>query len=267
MTTISFLLKNISEKREAEILLAHVLQVPRSFLFAYPEKVLTSEEEILFQQLFARFKQGEPVAYLIERQSFWSLDLKVTKDTLIPRPETELLIEIILKKLSDAPQTIADLGTGSGAIALSLADARKNWLIHATDQSTDALAVAEWNAKNLNLQNIIFHHGSWCEALPTILFDAIVSNPPYITENDPHLAALSFEPQSALASGKEGLDALSAIIFSAKKYLKPRAFLLVEHGLTQAEAVQSFFRIAGFSNVSSEKDLNQHVRATIGYAV
>lgn len=267
MKSISSALGLFSERLEAEILLAHVLNVPRSYLYAYPEKKLTKEQEALFDSLITRRVTGEPLPYLTGHQAFWSLDFIVTKDTLIPRPETELLVETLLELFSADKKIIADLGTGSGAIALSLAHERPSWEIHATDQSSAALTIAKQNAEKLNIKNCLFHLGHWCDALPKIQFDAIVSNPPYIAENDIHLiqGGLPFEPRSALVSGKEGLDAIAEIIVEAKQVLKPGGILLFEHGYQQAAIVRELLKVAGYRNTSSKCDLSGIERVTVGF--
>ncbi|HLB57652.1 MAG TPA: peptide chain release factor N(5)-glutamine methyltransferase, partial [Gammaproteobacteria bacterium] len=199
---------------DREILLSHVLKVTRSYLYAHPTPLLTKEEEKDFLTLLERAKKGEPIAYLIGHREFWSLDLIVTPDTLIPRPETELLVELILKNKRDEKKIIADLGTGNGAIALAIASERPDWMIYATDINKKALQVAEQNAARLQIKNIQFCAGSWCAALPPIQFDAIVSNPPYIAEDDPNVdpAVLNYEPRQALIAGKQGLEDLEKII-------------------------------------------------------
>ena len=267
MLTIHSAIKLWHERLEAEVLLSHVLKVARSYLYSHPEKVLTAYEEQSFKELIARREQGEPIPYLTGHQEFWSLDFHVTKDTLIPRPDTELLVETLLSLFPNEKKIIADLGTGSGAIALSLAHARPAWEIYATDQSEAALTVAKQNAEKLKIKNCEFHQGHWCDALPDLKFDAIVSNPPYIAENDPHLiqGGLPFEPKGALVSGVDGLDALAEIILQAKIKLKSGGYLLLEHGYQQAEPVQTLFQKAGYQTVSSHRDLAGILRATSGF--
>jgi release factor glutamine methyltransferase len=262
------LLVSIENPRlDTEILLAHILKKPRSYLLTWANATLTIEQTEQFQYLLKRRLQGEPIAYILQEKEFWSLNLEVTPDTLIPRPDTELLVELILEKLPKASsQTIADLGTGSGAIALAIAKERPNWEIIATDNYLQTLAVAQRNAKRLGLENIHFYQGNWCEALPNGLVNAIVSNPPYIAEDDIHLnsAELSFEPQHALISGKDGLTALTCIIQQAKKYLAHDGWLLLEHGFDQSRAVQQLLAEAGYKMITSHADLNGHLRVTTG---
>lgn len=250
---------------EAEILLAHVLQVSRSYLYTFAEKKLSDAEEKTFFQLIDKRLQGEPVAYLTGHREFWSLDFHVTPDVLIPRPETEILVEQVLHLVKNEKAQIADLGTGSGAIALALAHEKPNWQVHATDESEAALNVARLNAKRLELPQVQFHLGKWCEALPQIFFDAIVSNPPYIAENDEHLSQgdLRFEPRLALVSGQDGLKDLHQIIQQAKAYLKSGGYLLLEHGFDQAEKVATLFKKAGYTHIIRQVDLAGLERVTI----
>ncbi len=250
---------------DREILLAHILKVSRSYLYAWPEKKLTDAQQKLFFALIQRRLEGEPVPYIVGCQEFWSLDFKVTPETLIPRPETELLIELALK-FGNEQCIVADLGTGSGAIAIAIAHERPQWKIHATDQSSATLEIAAFNAKKLKCENIIFHQGHWCQALPNIMFDMIVSNPPYIAEHDPHLlqGGVRFEPRSALTSGVDGLDAIREIVIEARHYLKPAGFLMLEHGYDQAEQVRDLLSNAGYQQVVSYKDLAGIERVSVG---
>lgn len=254
-----------SPQLDADILLAHILQKPRSYLYAFPEYELTTAELKQFSQYVARHSQGEPIAYLTGHREFWSLDLMVTPDTLIPRPETELLVELLLQKLQGEKKIIADLGTGSGAIALSVAKERPDWVVHATDNSVSALQVAQKNAQQLQVKNIFFHQGSWCDALPPLLFDAIVSNPPYVAENDPHINATvsQYEPRSALFSANQGLADLEKIIKQSINYIIPGGYLLLEHGFEQAQEVQRLFADLGYHLITSYPDLAGHERITM----
>jgi release factor glutamine methyltransferase len=250
---------------DAEVLLATVLKLSRAALQAWPERSLTTVEQKYFMELVSRRLQGEPVAYITGQKEFWSLTLSVTPDTLIPRPETELLVEWMLKKLSSAEHhLIADLGTGSGAIAIALAHECKNWQVHATDQSAAALAVARQNAARYQLSNITFHAGDWCAALPLQNFVAIISNPPYIAALDPELewAVAQFEPQAALLAAEAGLSDLRQIIQQAKEYLQTDGYLIVEHGSKQAAAVRELFAGNGYHTIESLQDLAGLDRAT-----
>lgn len=262
---------------DAEILLAHVLKQPRSYLYAWPDIFLTDEQYQLFITFIARRSQHEPLAYLLGHREFWSLNFCVTPDTLIPRPESELLVESVLKLMAeksgkDEKIRIADLGTGSGAIALALASEHPSWLIDATDISESALRIAKKNAQCLALHNVSFWQGDWCQALPSTAlgpsayFDVIVSNPPYIaeTEWDEFAKTLLFEPLSALVSGKDGLDAIRVITHTAKYHLKPGGYLLIEHGFQQAAAVNNLFQEAGYSHISCMHDLSGQKRVTFG---
>lgn len=258
-------LTNDDTRLEAEILLAHVLNVSRAYLHTWPEKNLTAEQEKDFFSCISKRAQGEPIAYLIGHREFWSLDLIVTPDVLIPRPETELLVEKILSSGNNQESlTVADLGTGSGAIALAVAKERPNWTVYATDASQATLDVAKWNAKRFNIHNIIFCHGEWCNALPQMHFDIIVSNPPYIAEEDPHLnqGDLRFEPRRALVSPENGLHDITQIILEARSYLKQNGLLLLEHGFEQAKNVSCIFEKAGYTYITTQKDLSQLDRMT-----
>jgi release factor glutamine methyltransferase len=253
------------DSRDAELLLAHVLGKPRSWLFAHGDEVLASDEMERFDALIARCAAGEPVAYLVGRRGFWKFELAVDAATLIPRPETELLVELALARLpGDASPRITDLGTGSGAIALALAHERPRGHVIATDASADALAVARANAQALGLANIEFRHGDWFAPLSGERFDLIASNPPYIADGDPHLQDLRFEPASALASGADGLDAIRVIARDAPAHLVPGGWLLLEHGWEQGAAVRALLSSAGFLQVSTEHDLEGRDRVTLG---
>lgn len=252
---------------DAEILLAHVLQVSRSYLFAFSERELTLAEKNLFQTYIEQRKSNIPIAYIVGHKEFWSLDLIVTRDTLIPRPETELLVECVLQQISGPNKVIADLGTGSGAIALALASEQPSWEIHATDVSLEALKIAKQNADRLKLANVIFHHGNWFDALPVgKKFDMIVSNPPYISADDPHLRCnnLKYEPQSALISNENGLADIRHIIKEAKQYLQPEGKLLLEHGFSQAVEIRKIFEKMGYSDINTYQDIAELDRVTGG---
>ncbi|MFN3234543.1 MAG: peptide chain release factor N(5)-glutamine methyltransferase [Gammaproteobacteria bacterium] len=254
------------DRLDAEILLSHVLSVGRAALIAHSEKNLLSSQEKTFEEFVLRCHKGEPVAYILGEKSFWESEFKVTQATLIPRPETECLVETVLSMFSeDVAVRIVDLGTGCGAIACSIAKARPFWQVDATDVSKEALAVANENAQRLGLANVTFYNGSWCEALASdVYYDAIVSNPPYIAENDPHLDALQYEPQGALVSGREGLDAIGQIVSESPRHLKSSGLILLEHGYDQATAVQSILQSQGFVDVKTLKDLAGLDRVTMG---
>lgn len=249
---------------DAEILLSYVLNKPRSYLLAYAEQPLAAKQQQYFDQLIARRQQGEPVAYIIGKKEFWSMLLTVTKDTLIPRPETELLVELILSLFPNQVINIADLGTGCGAIALALAKERPQWQIVAADQSLAALNVARQNADNLRLINVQFYQSNWYQGLPTQTFHAIVSNPPYIAIQDPHLRQddLGYEPLTALVSGEDGLADIRTLITKAPGYLETNGWLLLEHGYNQAAEIQQLYKAAGFRNITLHRDLAGIPRVT-----
>ena len=250
---------------DAEWLLAHVLGKSRSYLYAHMDDVLEPDVAARFEAELARRIAGEPLAYITGRKGFWRFELLVTPDTLVPRPETELLVELALAHLPrDRDVAIADLGTGSGAIALALAYERPRAHIVAVDASVAALDVARANARALRLPNVEFRVGDWCEAHGGEHFDLIASNPPYIALGDLHLDALRYEPESALASGRDGLDAIRAILASARGCLRPGGILLLEHGQDQGGAVRALFATAGFHGVETSQDIEQRDRVTSG---
>ena len=252
---------------EAELLLAHVLGRPRGWLYAHADAAVAADGAGRFDALLERRARGEPIAYLCGRRGFWTLDLAVTADTLIPRPETERLVELALERLPlGGGARIADLGTGSGAIALALAAERPDATVAATDASAAALAVAGANARAAGLANVSFHAGDWFAALPARCFDLVASNPPYIADGDPHLREgdLRFEPPVALSSGEDGLDAIRSIVTAAPAHLSPGGWLLLEHGWTQGAAVRALLQAAGFIEVSTHRDLEARDRVTLG---
>lgn len=274
---IEALVRSDSAKLDAEILLAFVLGKPRSYLFSRPETDLSGAHSTAFAALVARRAAGEPVAYLTGYRGFWTLDLQVSPAVLIPRPETELLVELALtlgQRISAGAMNetlvVGDLGTGSGAIALALASERAHWQIHATDRSARALGVARQNAARLGLARVTFGLGDWCEALPAgVRFDMIVSNPPYIADDDPHLQQgdLLFEPRAALVADMRdmrGLGDLSAICQQSRPILREGGYLLLEHGHEQGADVRGLLLTQGFSQVRSERDLAGHERVTLG---
>lgn len=253
---------------EARILLAYVLDTPRSYLHASPDVKLSYDQARDFENCLLRRRNNEPIAYITGSREFWSLNLSVTRDTLIPRPETELLVETILATYRHAttPIKVADLGTGSGAIGLAIAHDKPTWQVYATDVSDDALQVARKNARQCALANISFYQGNWCTALPCNGFDVIVSNPPYIAEMEweTYAEGLEFEPRDALVSGLDGLDAIRTISHSAKRYLKSAGVLLVEHGFLQGAQVRKIFAASGYGQIHSIRDLSGQERVTMG---
>lgn len=263
------LLSLVSEtpELEAETLLAHVLNTSRTYLHAFCETRLTQDQEKKFVNCLMRRRNQEPIAYITGTREFWSLDLVVSPDTLIPRPETELLVQSVLDIYPhSAAIKIADLGTGSGAIALALAKEKPAAQVYATDASDCALQIARKNAQRLELGNIAFYEGNWCTALPCDSLDVIVSNPPYLGEMewDTYAEGLAYEPREALLSGLDGLDAIRTISHSAREYLKSDGYLLVEHGFLQGAAVRKIFAASGYSQIHSVRDLSDRERVTIG---
>jgi release factor glutamine methyltransferase len=246
-------------RAEAEILVAHGLGWDRATLWARPEAEVPSSAASACRELVRRRAAGEPVAYLTGRRGFWTLDLEVTPAVLIPRPETELLVEQVLAVLpQDAPARVADLGTGSGAIALAIAAERPAWEVVGTDASADALRVARRNAARLGLAGVGFRSGDWVDALgPGERFSAIVSNPPYVAEDDPHLAEgdLPWEPRTALVGGPNGLDAIRRLVAAAVAHLVPGGWLLLEHGADQGATVRGLLALAGLGDVRTARDL------------
>ncbi|MEE4377655.1 MAG: peptide chain release factor N(5)-glutamine methyltransferase [Candidatus Competibacteraceae bacterium] len=252
---------------DAEVLLSHALQQSRSYLHAWPERLPDSSRRECFMRLLERRLRGEPIAYLVEQREFWSLNLKVTPATLIPRPETELLVEMALQRIAaESTAHIADLGTGSGAIALAIAQERPHARLVATDRDPAALAVAQDNAQCLGLHNVMFRQGDWCDALGRESYAVIVSNPPYLALDDPHQQQgdLRFEPSAALVSGIDGLTAIRTIIAGASNYLQPGGWLLLEHGYDQATAVKALLQAQGFVNLSCHPDLAGIDRVSCG---
>ncbi|RZA21263.1 MAG: peptide chain release factor N(5)-glutamine methyltransferase [Lysobacteraceae bacterium] len=252
---------------DAELLLAHALGKPRSWLFAHASDVVDADGLARFRALSQRRMAGEPVAYLTGTQGFWTLELEVSPATLIPRPETELLVELALARIVvDARARIADLGTGSGAIALAIARERPRAQVLATDASEPALAVARGNAARNGISNVEFRLGDWFAPLAGEQFDLIASNPPYIAEGDPHLAEgdLRFEPPTALASGSDGLEAIRCIVSAASDHLRSGGWLLLEHGWEQGAAVRTLLAAAGFIDVATARDIEGRERTSLG---
>jgi release factor glutamine methyltransferase len=259
--------KSSTPRVDAEVLLCHSLGVSRAFLYTHATDTLAQSQHEAFSQLLDLRHHGTPIAYLKGRKEFWSLNLNVSSATLIPRPETELLVETTLNLLDpNEPLVILDLGTGSGAIALALAKERPRWKIHASDISEPALTIAKANAHELQLAHIIFHQSDWFCQIPALRFDAIIANPPYLALDDPHLCVgdLRFEPRHALVSEpSEGSD-LQRIIRHAPQYLMPQGLLLLEHGHTQHSAVQQWLTQAQFTQTQCFHDLQQLPRVSKG---
>jgi release factor glutamine methyltransferase len=252
---------------EAQLLIQHILKVNRAWLITHENDALQPSIYNCFQELIERRVRGEPIAYILGKRDFYGLQLKVTTDTLIPRPDTETLVETALSKIpQNQSRQILDLGTGSGAIGLAIAHNRPKVTVTATDASLNALNVANENAKNLSIQNIKFVKSDWYRGLGGETFDVIVSNPPYIEQNDHHLLQgdLRYEPLTALASGHDGLDDIKQIISLASQHLNPKGWLLLEHGYNQAETVASLMKATGFSKIETLKDLGGNQRVTFG---
>ena len=253
--------------REVELLLSHALARDRAWLYAHADDALDAADAVRFHALLMRRAAGEPIAYLIGRREFWTLDLAVTPAVLIPRPETELLVELALQRIpQNIKVEIADLGTGSGAIALALAHERPHARVLATDSSAVALALARGNAERLRIRNVEFAQGDWCAALGERKFDVVISNPPYIAVADVHLkhGDLRFEPHAALASGVDGLDAIRAMVRGVPTCMQPGASLLFEHGCDQGAAARALLEKSGFVEVFTERDLEERERVTGG---
>ncbi len=252
---------------DAELLLCHAIDRPRSWLFAWPEQILEGEAVRRFDKLVEERMRGVPIAYLVGRREFWSLDLEVTPDTLVPRPETERLVELALERLPpDSRGWVADLGTGSGAIALAIARERPALQVVGIDQSGAACRVATGNAHRLGLGNAHFVQGHWASALAPSRLLMIVSNPPYVEEGDPCLSRgdLLHEPRSALTAGRDGLTAFRTLLPSAVAALQAGGWLLVEHGEEQGRVVEALLRGAGLEEVSDHTDLTGRPRVAIG---
>jgi len=255
-----------SPRLDAELLLAHVLGKSRSYLRTWPEQAVDAATAARFAALLARRRAGEPVAYLLGQQGFWSLELEVAPHTLIPRPDTELLVETALALLPGGPARVLDLGTGTGAIALALACERPVWQLLGVDRVPEAVLLAERNRARLKLANARFVESVWFAALAGQRFRMIVGNPPYIAADDPHLAQgdVRFEPASALVAGRDGLDDIRLIVSEAPDHLEAGGWLLLEHGYDQGEAVRALFAARGFTQVESRRDLGGNERITLG---
>lgn len=260
-------LSGTEARRESALLLQHELGVSDAWLIAHADDTVDVSQAAAFRSLIERRSRGEPVAYLVGTRGFHDLVLEVTPDVLIPRPETELLVDLALQRIPpDQEFTVADLGTGSGAIALAIAKARPQAQVLATDASEAALAVAQRNATHNAIANLTFAQGNWCEALGDARYDVIVSNPPYIADGDRHLREgdLRFEPRTALASGADGLDAIRAIVRRAREHLHNGGWLLLEHGFEQGEAVHDLFARNRYVDVFTERDLGGRERVSGG---
>lgn len=269
--------------RETEIILCHVLKVPRSYLYSHPEATVDEASAAVCYALLQRRQQGEPLAYILGNCGFWSFNLEIDNSVLVPRPETELLVKMALQYLDKrAWLNLAELGTGSGAVALALAQEGVRWHVCATDISENALAIAQKNAKKLGLSNVNFFHGDWCAALPHAnpslpsapatkslpahRFHAIISNPPYVAIDDPNLQdnVKCFEPHLALFAGKDGLDAIKTITTQATRQLEHSGWLMLEHGFMQGKEVRQLMHAENFVEIVTHKDFAGHERVTVG---
>jgi len=258
-----------SSRLDCELLLCSVLQKDRAYLYTWPEKNLSAEQVQCYSTLLSRREKGEPIAYILGKKEFWSLSLSVNTSTLIPRPETELLVETALALMDskkDDVISIADLGTGTGAIGLALASERPSWKITGLENNVEAFALAQKNKKQLMLGNIAFYLSDWFSSVPNQRFDVIVSNPPYIDADDHHLGEgdVRFEPQTALVADNNGLADLELIIQLSLNYLLSNAWLLLEHGNQQSKEVGELLKKAGFKHVQTKLDLAGQPRITFG---
>lgn len=262
-----------SPRLDIELLLAWVLQKNRTFLFTWPETPLTAAQQLQFNEAFNRRLQGEPIAHILGEREFWSLPISVNATTLIPRPDTELLVatalEIFADDAKDVQRKLLDLGTGTGAIALALASEQPAWQCTGVDRVADAVALAEFNRDKLSLPNARFLQSNWFGAIAaeeSRAFDIIVSNPPYIDPQDPHLQQgdVRFEPLSALIAEQQGLADIHFIVEQAPAFLQPGGWLLIEHGYDQGVAVQALFAARGFQHCETRKDYGDNDRVTLG---
>lgn len=256
-----------SARLDAELLLAEVLNCERTYFYIWPENPLTEDQSKQYNDLLSRRLNGEPIAHILARREFWSLDLEVNNSTLIPRPDTEILVETVLNLNLPKSSHLLDLGTGTGAIALALATEYPQWSVTAVDVSEDAVALAEVNRERCALNNVAIQQSDWFSSLETDdAFDIIVSNPPYIDAKDPHLREgdVRFEPLTALVADDNGLADIRLITDQSRYYLKPSGWLVVEHGYQQADAVQSIFKEYNYQSIQTQNDYGGNPRVTFG---
>ncbi|BBN82389.1 release factor glutamine methyltransferase [Pseudoalteromonas sp. A25] len=263
----SQLLKDTSDsaKLDSEVLLLHVIDKPKSYLFAWPDGELTDTQQTQFSELVARRQTGEPIAHIIGEREFWSLPLEVNPSTLIPRPDTETLVEYALNLALPEHAKVLDLGTGTGAIALALASEKPHWQVTALDYSAEAVALAKRNQQKLGFENVHIEQSDWYQAIDNSKFDLIVSNPPYIEYDDHHLSQgdVRFEPLSALVADDEGMADIKVIIAQGTQHLNPGGYLLIEHGYRQATKLQQYFAQMAYINILTIKDMAGCDRVTL----
>ncbi len=251
---------------DLEVLLMQVLDCDRAYLYCYSDLILSANQEQLLHQLIERRSSGEPIAYIVGKRAFWNIELIVSKDTLIPRPETELLVELALQFSGEKNLKVVDIGTGSGAIALALANEKPAWTILASDSSSSALSIAK---KNNQLKAVDLLQMNWGDALAFNKFDLVLANPPYISSDDPHLLQgdIQFEPKSALVSPEKGLYALEYLIHQGQKLLMPGGWILLEHGWLQGEYVRQSLSTLAYQNITTHQDLAGLDRVTLGQKI
>lgn len=255
---------------DSQVLLAHCLDKGRSYLMTWPDKYIDDKVIKQFQQLIARRQTGEPIAYLVGHKEFWSMELGVSSATLIPRPDTEVLVEQVLSDCSNQQGFCLDLGTGTGAIALAIANERPGWQVEAVDLQQEAVELARQNAHKLQLSNVTIYQSSWYSNIDSSKrFDVIVSNPPYIDANDPHLSQgdVRFEPSSALIAAQQGLADIRLIAERARPFFAKKGRLYLEHGYDQAESVRAILHEFGYDSIQTIKDYNNNDRVTCGHYV
>lgn len=259
-----------SARLDVEVLLAAALKKDRTYLYTWPEKIITEDEKTIFDGYLQRRANGEPIAYIVGEKEFWSLNLMVNNSTLIPRPDTEVLVETALSLFAEddplCKRKLVDLGTGTGAIALALASEKPQWQVVAVDNDRAACELAEKNRQKHRLSNVTIICSNWLQAVEMPLVDLIVSNPPYVEKNDPHLSQgdVRFEPHSALTANNNGLEDIETIITQSAKQLLPGGWLLLEHGYRQAEAVIALLLAHGYGQCFTANDMSGHPRVTVG---
>lgn len=260
-------LKSQNSRMESQILLAHVLQCERAVFYTWPMREISEDLVLQFEALVQRRLKHEPIGYILGHREFWSLPFQVNSATLIPRHETELLVQTVLDLLPNTAQHIVDVGTGCGNIACALAHERSAWQVLGVDISEDALRVAKQNATTLKLNNVSFLQSNWLEKCGDMHFDAVIGNPPYIRANDVHLihGDLVFEPSIALTPGRTGLEAYQAILAEVTRVLKPGGLVAFEHGFDQGEAVRELLKTVGLREIKTVRDASGNERVTLGW--